>query len=562
MPLVARDEPLLRATYIDPPHRDARRELLIEILKASGPAILNNVAAPMTAAIQLALLGHAGETHVESARLVAVWTAVTSVTTFVVGIAQFVVVVTMSRVGHALGAKDWSLLGRMIRAVILAALAVGVFLSASLWIGRVPLLTALSLDGASHHGGKAAHELAADFLPAAILRVPPLLLLRAATSILCGYQRVRLASAINLGLAVLDTATFYIALHALRLGLPALGWAIAATCGCASLVALLAVACQPPDPTVSLFGCFCDDDFGGGNNSAETPANSAQPPPTEVDAPTGSARSKASASLLSLACDSINVLIRSLLLSGSVLSLTLATAPLGTAALNAHAVILQLWMLTSYFVDGFADAGTMIGSRLLGEATASAKQRMRSLTLIVVLLGFGTGLAVSGLLGALRDTIIGIFTRDPDTSARLRGPLWSLLCLLQPVNALVFAYDGLLYATHSFRFVRNALALGVLGVYVPALGLVLGLHHTLLAVWGAKAGLNLWRCLTAVFRIHCQLWPTWKAQEGAVSGTGVVGGTPSGATHPLNAERIHVVEQRDASQSENAYSEADFVAVD
>ena len=277
-----------------------------------------------------------------------------------------------------------------------------------------PLLTALSLDGASHHGGKAAYE-QRPTLASGILRVPPLLGC-APPSILCGYQRVRLASAINLGLAVLDTATLYCAARP-RLGLPALGWAIAATCGCASLVALLAVACQPPDPTVSLFGCFCDDDFGGGNNSAETPANSAQPPPTEVDAQTGSARSKASASLLSLACDSINVLIRSLLLSGSVLSLTLATAPLGTAALNAHAVILQLWMLTSYFVDGFADAGTMIGSRLLGEATASAKQRMRSLTLIVVLLGFGTGLAVSGLLGALRDTIMAS-SRETQTPAR------------------------------------------------------------------------------------------------------------------------------------------------
>ena len=77
-------------------------------------------------------------------------------------------------------------------------------------------------------------------------------------------------------------------------------------------------------------------------------------------------------SLLSLARDSLNVLIRSIFLSGSVLAMTLAVAPLGAAALGAHAVVMQLWMVTSYIVDGFADVGTMMGSRLLGAGESRA----------------------------------------------------------------------------------------------------------------------------------------------------------------------------------------------
>ena len=46
-------------------------------------------------------------------------------------------------------------------------------------------------------------------------------------------------------------------------------------------------------------------------------------------------------------------------------------------------------------------------------------------------------------------------------------------------------------------------------VFAPGIALATTMSHTLLAIWGAKAGLNGWRCMTAVFRIHVQLWPTW-----------------------------------------------------
>ena len=37
---------------------------------------------------------------------------------------------------------------------------------------------------------------------------------------------------------------------------------------------------------------------------------------------------------------------------------------MGTAALAAHQIAAQLWLLTSYVTDGFAVAGTVLGSRL------------------------------------------------------------------------------------------------------------------------------------------------------------------------------------------------------
>lgn len=187
----------------------------------------------------------------------------------------------------------------------------------------------------------------------------------------------------------------------------------------------------------------------------------------------------------------------------------------------------------------------MLGSKLLGEGEG---KQMRFLTLILALLGGGTGLLASGLLVALHQPIVHVFTRDAQTQSLLGSPLWVLLCALQPINALVFVYDGLLYATQSFRYVRNALAVGVLLVFAPSLGIIVSLSHSLLGIWAAKALLNAWRCLTALLRIHVLLWPTWAGSNAAAAPT----------IEPLNAETVGVGRTTDASE----YRSSDFTEVE
>lgn len=38
---------------------------------------------------------------------------------------------------------------------------------------------------------------------------------------------------------------------------------------------------------------------------------------------------------------------------------------LGTSSMAAHAIVSQLWMLASFVVDGFANAATVLGSRMM-----------------------------------------------------------------------------------------------------------------------------------------------------------------------------------------------------
>lgn len=488
-----------RAAALLEPTTTVPTPTLRSVLSASGPAILNNVAAPLAAAAQLALLGHSSTTATER---VAAFTAINAVTAFSANILNFLVVVTMSRVGHALGARRWGMLGSMVLNVLLLAFVAGVISAGGLMLARKQVLAALSLSPPPGESSPAT-----DYLPAALVRVPALLLLRAASSVLVGYQRVGVASMVNTALAAVDTVAFYVVLHVLRLKLHAVGYTIALTCASAAALSVILVLCLPPDPAVRV--CSCRERAGAVVGGDRRP-------------------------LASLACDSVNVLIRSLLLHGSLLALTVSTARLGTsrAPLNAHAVVLQLWMITSYFADGFADAGTMFGSRLLG---AKQTRDLRRLTLILAVLGLAMGSAASALLFGFRDQLIHIFSRDEQTIQMLKGPLWTLLCGIQPVNALVFVYDGLLYATQSFRYIRNALCLGVLLVFSPALGYAIHLH-TLTALWTAKALLNSWRCLTALLRIHAFHWPTWTG-TGTGSSSVTAAALLSAHVEPLNAHR-------------------------
>ncbi|KAK3263912.1 hypothetical protein CYMTET_27316 [Cymbomonas tetramitiformis] len=159
---------------------------------------------------------------------------------------------------------------------------------------------------------------------------------------------------------------------------------------------------------------------------------------------------------------------------------------------------------------GYADVGTMLGSRLLASTTEEAGRSMSRMTRRLLLLGVSTGLLAAGIFFGLRDSIIHVFaaSADAEVSHVLRG-VWIILTALQPFNALVFVYDGLLYAAHSFVFVRNVFIIGVLGIFLPVL-ITADLHfHTLAAIWSAKVGLNLWRVGSSFFHINLQLEPAW-----------------------------------------------------
>ena len=355
----------------------------------------------------------------------------------------------------------------------------------------------------------------------------PLQLLHMAVSgILQGFRRVQTSAAINSAQALLETAGSALVLgYGVKIGqhdglfaMGLVGLAVQVLALVAGIVCILAL---PPVEAGGKFSLW-QEWFGRRKSSrsglqesllaadgmSQHDSVASLPTAAAVDASAASAAQLTpSETLLDFVSDGINMWVRSMILQTTFFASLVAASRLGTPSLAAHSVINQLWVLVSYAVDGFAAAGIVLGSRLVAQAhdplrAANAKHHLQLLIGRVLLAGVVAGVAAAATFAAARDATIAMFTGDPAAAAVLKHGTWAVLTLCQPTNALVFVYDGLLYASQSFRFIRNYMTLGFLVVFCPILATELYFWNELWGVWVANAAFNLWRVGGAAYLIH------------------------------------------------------------
>lgn len=137
-----------------------------------------------------------------------------------------------------------------------------------------------------------------------------------------------------------------------------------------------------------------------------------------------------------------------------IATLTIATAVatrIGPLAVAAHQVAFQLWLLLALVVDALAVAGQAMvgryrGAEQFGSARAAADR------LLAWGGGVGFSLAVAFLLVA--PWLPRLFTDDPAAIAAVGGIL-PFVIAMQPLNALVFVWDGIFMGAEDFRFLAG-----------------------------------------------------------------------------------------------------------
>ncbi len=183
-----------------------------------------------------------------------------------------------------------------------------------------------------------------------------------------------------------------------------------------------------------------------------------------------------------LATTAINrdIMIRSFVLLSAFWLFAAAGARSGDIILGANAVLMNFFLVGTFFLDGFANAAEQFAGRAVGARHKRAFTRTVKLSIVW---GFTLAGAVSLLLVVFGGTFIDLMTTNEEVRATARAYLW--WAALTPVaGVLAFQFDGIFIGATWSRDMRNMMLLSLL-IYVgvwQAMHPVLGNHGLWLAL--------------------------------------------------------------------------------
>jgi putative MATE family efflux protein len=199
-----------------------------------------------------------------------------------------------------------------------------------------------------------------------------------------------------------------------------------------------------------------------------------------------------------------DLLLRAAVLQVAFLAAAGVAARVGTVALAAHQIGLQLFLFLALVLDAYAIAAqTLVGQSLGRGSPAEARETARR----VSLWGLGTGLVIGVLLLALRDVLLPLFTDDPAVVAQAEV-VWWFLAGMQPLAGLVFALDGVLIGAGDVGYLRTLTIGSALLGFLPLSLLAIPLGWGLAGVWTGLTVFIVLRLIGTVVRVAGEKWLT------------------------------------------------------
>ncbi len=159
-----------------------------------------------------------------------------------------------------------------------------------------------------------------------------------------------------------------------------------------------------------------------------------------------------------------DLFLRTGLLIGFVMLGTRVATLAGADTGAAHHAIRQVWIFVAFVLDAYAHAAQSLVGYFLGASRPALARRVAAVTC-----GWGvaTGLVLTALLLAIEAQVAALFV--PESARAAFATAWWILALGQPVNAVAFVTDGILWGGGDYRYMRNGM---VLATAVGAIGLV------------------------------------------------------------------------------------------
>ena len=176
-----------------------------------------------------------------------------------------------------------------------------------------------------------------------------------------------------------------------------------------------------------------------------------------------------------------NMLLRTLALNAAFIVALRYASKYGEASLAAYSIGIQIWLFSSFFIDGYSTAGNAMAGKYLGE-----NNQVKLKALVIKLLRINVIVAVGlGLVYTLLSRNIGLwFNNDKEVLLIFNSFLW-IVILAQPLNSIAFTMDGIFKGMGRAKLLRNTLIIGSFFIFMPTLFLFDYLGWEIISIWMA-----------------------------------------------------------------------------
>lgn len=177
----------------------------------------------------------------------------------------------------------------------------------------------------------------------------------------------------------------------------------------------------------------------------------------------------------------------------------------GDAYIDTQSILMQIWLLSAFILDGYSNAGNAISGRLLGAKDFNRLWKLgldlaKSMTIVSLIL------MVIYFLGY--DKIANLFAPKQSEIQKLFNNVFWVVIVMQPINAMAFLFDGIYKGLGEASRLRNLLLLATFIGFIPTLFILDALHLRLYAIWGAFFIWMLIRAGGLLYSFHKTYKPT------------------------------------------------------